>query len=121
LGRPTASAALGAAAAGTKPHALHTITLLSASEMTALRWDILPCRLRLDLLPPPGGQSSGSHARQQSAATMLTAENMQLMMREHQGVKADPVERMWQWLATAGPPYDSSPSVRVRMEPTICK
>ena len=70
-----------------------------------------PRRLRLDLLPPPGGQGVGSQA---PTASALTADNIQLLTKDPQVGKTDPVERMWRWLAEAGPPYDSSPSVSAR-------
>lgn len=66
--------------------------------------------MHVELGASPGSQASPPGAQ----LSPLTAENMQLMGRsERFGARPETSERLWRWLAGAGPPYESSPSVGV--------
>lgn len=68
-------------------------------------------RLYFDAEPGRGGSS-------RTKTTELTSSNVQQLTKQAgEPGKASTTERMWKWLADAGPPYDVQPSVGVATRP----
>ena len=69
-----------------------------------------------------GGRAAASTSENSSASTSnnkpriaeLTPANVQLLAKQnHESGRSSSTERMWRWLADAGPPYEAQPSVGV--------